>query len=91
MKQNVKSIPVTFRVSQQEHERLIQMAKENNQSVSQYVTDRVFSSESLTRTQQRSVYHSLLKIKDAVYLREEKDLSDAVEKECDAIWQSLNW
>ena len=35
MKQNGKSIPVTFRVTKEEHESLTKLARENNQSVSQ--------------------------------------------------------
>ena len=91
MKQNGKSIPVTFRVTKEEHESLTKLARENNQSVSQYVTDRVFGACGVTKTQQRRVYHSLLKIKDAVYLYGEQELSDTVKKECDVLWQCLSW
>lgn len=91
MKSDLKSVPITFRVTKEEHERLTQMAKEKNQSISQLVTDRVFSQDGMTKSQQRSVYHSLLKIKDAVNLYGERELSDIVEQECEAVWQCLSW
>jgi len=91
MKNELKSVVVTFRVTKEEYERLTQMAKEKNQSNSQFITDKVFSQNGIAKSQQRSVYHSLLKIKDAVNLYGDRELYDAVEKECEAIWQCWSW
>ena len=91
MKSTLKTEPMTFRVTKEDRERLTQMAKEKNQSISQLVTDRVFSQDGLTKTQQRSVYHSLLKIRDAVSVQDEPELARIVGEECDSVWQCLNW
>lgn len=85
----VKSVPVTFRVTAQEYENLKQMAKENGQSVSQYVALHVINNEGVTIDRVRKIYHQLLKIKDYVQREPQSQFAEEIGAECDIIWQCL--
>lgn len=88
MKNVKKTTPMTFRVTPEENEVLKVRAGEKGQSVSQYVSERVFQDQGLTATVKRDVYRHLLLIKD--YVNDlDRELKEKIDEECESIWLSL--
>jgi len=92
LKEEKRSIQITFRVTPQEYARLKSDAGKKEQSVSQYVVDRVFGEENrVPKTRLREIYFNLAKIQDAVQTKEGSTMEAIVQKECDEIWHILKW
>ena len=81
-----KSKKITFRVSDEEHRKICELAKERDLSVSCYVMQCALATNGLTKAAKQTAYWHLCKIKDmAIRIAGE----DEIVKECDALWQFL--
>ena len=84
-----KSKPLTLRMTPTEYAEIQSAAKRQQQSISQYVLDRILSHNGITLTQKREVYQRLLKIQDSAIWWDTSEKSENIVKECEQIWKCL--
>ena len=82
---------VTARMTDTEYEIITNKAAASNQSISRYIIEQAIAENSIPNKLRRQIYQKLLIIKDnARYAEDQPAARQAIETECDKLWQFLN-